>query len=505
NATINIGKNSDELSTEEPYITGGLYGIYRLNGAMNFYNGRLRGYTGGYNGDFNSVRAKMDIISESEQTEEWQLGKTITTTNVSSEAVSNYAKSGNGYARITYIGENKDVCTNGEVYDFGYTGNEQIFTAPCEGEYSLEIWGAQGGQALCNGSVCGTPGYGGYSYGQITLNTNEVLYINVGGQGGTGSLSACATGGYNGGGTGTNDGGGCGTPYDNEASGGGGGATHIATLPGLLSSLENSKTSVIIVAGGGGGSSWTRVPGSGGGYYGGTTTETSGKVATILGGYAFGQGQNGTGQKQNTTSTTSNDGVAGGGGGYYGGYVNDVINQAAGGGGSGYTDNTRLTNTIMYGYNVRATHENWISNYLVEKDAYLQVGDETFNSINDAVAAIETEGTIIVLKASDVNDASTIPAEKNITLDLNGYELTMTQAITNQGTLTITDSSAELTGLINNIKTNVVVNQGNLVVEKTTIKSAASAINGNSGTGTITIKDNATVQGTNGVYVSTAQ
>lgn len=31
--------------------------------------------------------------------------KTISTTNVSSTATSDYAKSGNGYARITFIGE----------------------------------------------------------------------------------------------------------------------------------------------------------------------------------------------------------------------------------------------------------------------------------------------------------------------------------------------------------------------------------------------------------------
>ena len=38
-----------------------------------------------------------------------------------------------------------------------------------------------------------------------------------------------------------------------NVGGGGGGATHIATKPGLLSELENYKTSEIIIAAGGGG------------------------------------------------------------------------------------------------------------------------------------------------------------------------------------------------------------------------------------------------------------
>ena len=32
--------------------------------------------------------------------------KTVSTTNVSEEAIANYAKKGNGYARITFIGSN---------------------------------------------------------------------------------------------------------------------------------------------------------------------------------------------------------------------------------------------------------------------------------------------------------------------------------------------------------------------------------------------------------------
>lgn len=42
--TINIGKNSDEISTDSPIINGGLTsGIYNLNGIVNYYDGTIKG------------------------------------------------------------------------------------------------------------------------------------------------------------------------------------------------------------------------------------------------------------------------------------------------------------------------------------------------------------------------------------------------------------------------------------------------------------------------------
>ena len=68
-----------------------------------------------------------------------------------------------------------------------------------------------------------------------------------------------------------------------NVGGGGGGATHIATKPGLLSELENYKTSEIIIAAGGGGGANVDGTNCHGGYGGGTCgTQTSG--------YAFGLG-----------------------------------------------------------------------------------------------------------------------------------------------------------------------------------------------------------------------
>ena len=127
------------------------------------------------------------------------------------------------------------------VYEYGHTGDEQTFTVPLTGVYKLETWGAAGGSISLKG------GNGAYSKGYISLNKDDILYVNVGGTTNNG------TGGYNGGGTVTNN------RY------GGGGATHIATKSGLLNKFENNQDDILIVSGGGGGEGNGFVGGSGGG------------------------------------------------------------------------------------------------------------------------------------------------------------------------------------------------------------------------------------------------
>ena len=217
------------------------------------------------------------------------------------------------------------------------TVGEHTYTVSEDGTYKLETWGAQGGTSLANGSYSRIGGYGGYSVGMLSLSNSDTLYVNVGGKGTDGVELGTASGGYNGGGSGTSDG------ADNEASGGGGGATHIANKSGKLSALSSSINSILIVSGGGGGASYTYSAGSGGGIYGGVTSTTSSSYPTQSSGYAFGQGQNGSG-------VADSDGVAGGGGGYYGGYSNDVSAKSSGTGGSGYIGNSLLTNKAMYCY-----------------------------------------------------------------------------------------------------------------------------------------------------------
>ena len=119
------------------------------------------------------------------------------------------------------------------------------------GTYKLEVWGAQGGNAYTY-----TGGYGGYSVGEITLTQTETVYAYIGTQGESDAVSNNGEGGYNGGGNSVR--------YSRDSANytaGGGGATHIATVPGKLEDLisykdtggTNISNEILIVAGGGGG------------------------------------------------------------------------------------------------------------------------------------------------------------------------------------------------------------------------------------------------------------
>lgn len=198
----------------------------------------------------------------------------------------------------------------GESQAFSYTGKVQEFIAPFSGLYMLEVWGARGGGY----SSYFSGGKGGRSRGFILLNAGDKLFVVVGGKGTDGGTA----GGYNGGGTGT-------IAYHNgvgeagwhSPQTGGGGATHIAKVTGLLSTVP--MASLLIVAGGGsGGYYWENWEYSGGG---------SGTTAGQPGGGLSGGGSNPGTQ---TSGYAYGVGTAGGGGGYFGGKAYS--------GGSGYID-----------------------------------------------------------------------------------------------------------------------------------------------------------------------
>ena len=222
------------------------------------------------------------------------------------------------------------------------TQSVEEFTAPVAGEYKLECWGAQGNPP------CG----GGYSYGDIPLKSNTLLYVCVGAKGNPNKGVTGGKGGYNGGG----DGGNGFPPYFGGF--GGGGATHVAFSSGLLKELEadyiNEQKKLILVAGGSGGSPFNSGIGFGGGSEGGKSRAPSvneknipvryGPSANQLSGYKFGEGQQGM-----TKSKYGNGGAeggGGGGGGLYGGlspHEEGDGSNWAGGGGSGYVNvNTNL-------------------------------------------------------------------------------------------------------------------------------------------------------------------
>ena len=286
--------------------------------------------------------------------------------------------SGDGYVRITPLSHtHTDDCIDGSIGGGTATtltcgipvgGDGQVRTYSTVGEtsvnlpagrYRIEAWGAEGGtgsftaydtNAFCKG------GLGGYSKGELILNTPTNIFINIGGKGDVNN-----SGGYNGGGYGgycanntwgSNDG-------KSTASGGsGGGATHIALSSGLLSTFSSNYTSqVLLVAGGGGGGGrYLSISGGyGGGESGGIGTSTAGNESDNGGGGTqssgglagqgdkkgnpgvFGQGGQGIFNGANNNPYVS----GGGGGGLYGGGsggTDSSIGGASGGGGSGYVN-----------------------------------------------------------------------------------------------------------------------------------------------------------------------
>ena len=218
--------------------------------------------------------------------------------------------------------------TNGQVLNYDYTGDVQSIMLP-PGSYKLECWGAQGGYR----SNATYGGKGGYSVGELTLNEETTLYVQVGGSGNTGKTS----GGYNGGGK------------RNTYNGGGGGTD--------IRIGQDSLYARVIVAGGGGSDGANNKKGMyGGGESGGSSTEKYG-----TGGFGGTQ----TGVSDSSWQTTSQstgtgagpDAYAGfgfggngvlfaggyggaGGGGWYGGsgaYPDSSgDDDRGGGGGSGY-------------------------------------------------------------------------------------------------------------------------------------------------------------------------
>jgi len=417
----------------------GLGGTSSSGGGGGFYGGgSCNGGTGGTGYIGSSLLTDKYMYCYNCETIDSEHIKTYTTTNVSSTPTSNYAKTGNGAAKITKINEIKKV-TNGIAYgelpipektDYIFVGwntkadgtgttiasdsivninndttlyaiwkvsvvnvtfdanggiiettsfttvGQNTYNVPSNGTYKLEVWGASGGDSygMKNGTVH-KGGYGGYSVGKVTLSQNSKLYVNVGGQGTTTyQTSVNVSGGYNGGGSVVADL----TWGSGHGEGTGGGATHIATISGQLSTLESYKgtlyedgstynsSKILIVAGGGGGGGdfyWadngtTRYAegGSGGGYIGGALVNSyaqwcdnlSVSTQTSAGATSGGAGTFGLGGSSS----------AGGGGGFYGG------GSCTGGtGGTGYIGSSLLTDKYMYCYNCETTDSEHIKTY----------------------------------------------------------------------------------------------------------------------------------------------
>ena len=191
--------------------------------------------------------------------------------------------------------------------DYHYTGAPQTFTAPVDGVYRVQLWGASGGA-----DAGGPGGNGGFVTGSIRLKAGTSLYVYVGAPGRDNGTGVGA--GYNGGA----NSGGCGW------SGAGGGATSISLASGPWNNAS-VLANRIAVAGGGGGAGCHGNGGSAGGLNGFNGSSGAGGTQTNAGtngGFGYGG------------CVGSNSDGGGGGGGYYGGGAG--FGDQGGGGGSSF-------------------------------------------------------------------------------------------------------------------------------------------------------------------------
>jgi hypothetical protein len=242
-------------------------------------------------------------------------------------------------------------------WDWEYTDGAQSFTAPIDGTYSFEAWGAGGGS---NSSAIGGPG--GYTQGEISLTAGQTVYVYVGQAGdvnkSTTDNSVPPT--FNGGGQGGHD-----VDYGDESvAGSGGGATDFRLLDGDWDNASSLNSRIMVAGGGGGGESADTDCIQNGGYGGGLTGgQGEGASQTSHGATGGGRGGSQTtgGGAQGTGATAGQFGIGGnggykysssrwfgggGGGGYYGGGAGGFTNfwRRAGGGGSSFISG--MTNCV---------------------------------------------------------------------------------------------------------------------------------------------------------------
>lgn len=268
-----------------------------------------------------------------------------------------------------------DVNTGIATLKYDYTGNTQTFTAPADGDYTLEVAGAQGGDhpSTSKENATSVGGQGGTSKGTIHLKAGETLYIEVG------NKPYGYNGSYNG-----SDSGWTGIAADGTYVGGsivaGGGATDIRKG-------GNGIDNRIIVAGGGGGATYYNGKAVNGAAGGGAETGTVAYITALPYNYAniyttVNKGANQTGHFNFTRyeqfssnmgggclsnpysgspygfiyyleAETQNKGFYNGGGGYWGGaFMHGNCVMAGGLGGSGYiggVENGSMTNGGNHG------------------------------------------------------------------------------------------------------------------------------------------------------------
>ena len=259
--------------------------------------------------------------------------------------------SGSGHASIKLISRSEQNSKNiiEKRWAYTYSGSYQTFTAPDNGYYSIELWGAQGGSYNTSNSL---GGLGSYTYGEIYLEKGTKLYVYVGGQGMNPlSTQTLSGGGWNGGGNGVRQN----SSYSYGAAGGGG-ATDVrlaaTSSKDIWDEFDSLKSRIMVAAGGSGSTNWngTSYNGMAGGGINGydglcDASVCSIDINSINSGY--GAKQNSAGYNPRYIEKTlggfgyggdayqGGNSASGGGGGYYGGGGASGISNGGTHGGSG--------------------------------------------------------------------------------------------------------------------------------------------------------------------------
>ena len=127
------------------------------------------------------------------------------------------------------------------------------------------------------------------------------------------------------------------------------------------------------------------------------------------------------------------------------------------------------------------------------------VDGNTYYTLKEAINNITSEQTITILRAGTVSETTEIPAEKNVTIDLNGNTLDMYMKLENKGTLKITDSSEGATGILKGYDNTPINNDASLELLNGTISGNTYGIYNNK-TGTTIISGGVITGNEYGIY-----
>ena len=144
-----------------------------------------------------------------------------------------------------------------------------------------------------------------------------------------------------------------------------------------------------------------------------------------------------------------------------------------------------LANHYLFETTKEIDGETYNAAYLVVQKDFVQVGDTKFNSLQAAFDAVtEENNTITLIEDAELNEEATFNSNVEAIFDINGHILINKEQTTNNGNLTITDSSRDVTGKLQGIITETnksfILNKGTITIEKGNLSSKGILIKNDS-------------------------